>query len=106
MTIMSLPALTFTKTDAELGAMRTYTAMLDGVPIGTVSKVRDRYLRSIGPGRGQNVPAARDAWRNSEARAQANYDTRAEAAVDLIASVTDFDRADAMDIVRGRDEPS
>ena len=100
MTNQPTPTLTYAKAADTSGAMtmRTYKVLLDGRAVGTVSKVRDHYLRRLGGHRGNNVPAARDAWRRSES--QVNFDTRSEAVIDLLAD-THMSRVEAMNLVRG-----
>lgn len=94
--------VTFVKTDSVLSAMNTYTVLLDGEPIGALSKVRDRYLRRVGHGRGQNVPTARDAWIVEGKGHSVHHDTRAEAAIALVSETQGIGYGDALDIVRAK----
>jgi hypothetical protein len=93
--------VTFRKADADYGVMSAYEVMLDGVVIGTVSKVRERYLRRLGGHRGNNVPASRTAWRVTGDRL--HHDTRDEAVIAAVANHLDVDYGTALDIVRGKD---
>lgn len=93
--------VTHRKVDAEGAAMSTYEVLLDGDVIGTVSKVRERYLRRLGGHRGNNVPASRTAWKVSGDRL--HHDTRGEAVIATVANHLDVEYGTALDIVRGKD---
>lgn len=92
--------VTFRKVETDGSSKSTYEVLLDGTVIGTVSKVRENYLRRLGGHRGNNVPASRTAWIVNGVRGY--HDSRDEAAIDLVSDTQNIEYGAALDIVHAK----
>lgn len=93
--------VTFEKVPTGASGTSTYTVLLDDEPIGTVSRVREHYLKRLGGHRGNNVHRSRTAW-IVDGSHLSYKDTRAEAAIALLTETRGMSYGEALDLVRNK----